>query len=145
MFMTTQVIGDYCKICGDGVQLGNKCTFCEKSPFCDQCSERNDPFKRVCNECKEANKLECFSCDVLCEIRCGSCKKLVEKGVRDKVNNACVEHMRSLFVYDGLSGYFTCKNCNSVCRYCVEEKGFIFKHYSCKNCNSELIKNHFGR
>jgi len=141
--METQVIGDYCKICGDGVQLGNQCTLCKKSPFCDQCSEKNKPFKRVCNECKSTHNLECHMCNVLCNIRCDSCIQLVEKRLKNKVNNACAKHMITLFTSGGMGCYFSCKNCGDICRFCVAENGLIFKHYTCINCNSELVKKYF--
>jgi len=142
--METRVIGDYCQICGDGVPLGNKCTFCKKSPFCDQCSERNDAHKRVCNECKEVNNLKCFSCGVLSSWECSACKKLKEKGLRDKVVSTCINDMNTLFKNPDTGSFFKCKNCSLVCRICVEKKGLIFTHYFCRFCNNELDKHYFN-
>ncbi len=133
----------FCQKCGDGVETGNHCAFCDVYPFCDTCSEKSGSFDRVCVDCKFDDNLNCLSCNALVDQYCTSCWSLHNDGMKSIVNRACSAHFADLFCTDygdGLWTYFNCNSCDSViCSECIDvEEGVSTKNYFCSRCDNEL-------
>ena len=136
----------FCKRCGNGIDLGNKCKICSQYPFCEMCSERSESMGRICVDCKTKNDWSCVICGKLSESQCASCMKLKEKGKITEILQTCVEHTPTHFFTSRFPGkpdnhYFICNNeCDGqVCLDCVIITGKLRKKYKCKNCGNELV------